>query len=175
MTSFTSDANTANYSYDATGQVVGVDNSTLPDEGHTYDANGNRTGTGYAVGAGNRQLSDPRYTYTYDDEGNRTANVDAITGERTEYVWETFCVITAKFENSLPEPAMKSNLNPSASIRELSVSRRHTSITRRRFGHSVLASGAQAVRTSSCADRSLNQFGVPSYLRSATPRGSATL
>ncbi len=68
--------------------MVGVDNSTLPDEGHTYDANGNRTGAGYAVGAGNRQLSDPRYNYTYDDEGNRTAKVDAITGERTEYVWD---------------------------------------------------------------------------------------
>ncbi len=52
VSSFSSDANTAGYSYDATGQLVGVDNSTLPDEGHTYDANGNRTGAGYAVGAG---------------------------------------------------------------------------------------------------------------------------
>ena len=88
VSSLTTDANTAAYSYDATGQLVGVDNSTLPDEGHIYDANGNRTGTGYAVGAGNRQLSDPRFSYTYDDEGNRTAKVDAITGERTEYVWD---------------------------------------------------------------------------------------
>ena len=88
VSSVTTDTNTASYSYDATGQLVGVDNSTLPDEGHTYDANGNRTGTGYAVGAGNRQLSDPRFSYTYDDEGNRTAKVDAITGERTEYVWD---------------------------------------------------------------------------------------
>ena len=39
-------------------------------ESFSYDANGNRTMTGYSTGTGNRLLSDGTYNYTYDDEGN---------------------------------------------------------------------------------------------------------
>jgi hypothetical protein len=45
-------------------------------------------GAGYQVGSGIRRLSDPRYTYSYDAEGNRTLRVDTGTGERMEYVWD---------------------------------------------------------------------------------------
>ena len=41
----------------------------LPKESYTCDANGNPTGSGHVVGAGNRLISDG--TYTYDAEGNR--------------------------------------------------------------------------------------------------------
>ena len=38
--------------------------------GKTYDANGNRTMSGYVTGAANQITSDGTWTYTYDNEGN---------------------------------------------------------------------------------------------------------
>jgi RHS repeat-associated protein len=50
--------------------------------------NGNRTGGGYATGAGNRLLSDGVYNYVYDDEGNRTKRTNIVTHAVDEYAWD---------------------------------------------------------------------------------------
>ena len=54
----------------------------------SYDANGNRTMTGYSTGTNNRLLNDGTHTYTYDFEGNRTKKTITATGEATEYEWD---------------------------------------------------------------------------------------
>jgi hypothetical protein len=46
-----------------------------------YDANGNRTMSGYATGTGNRMTNDGVYTYTYDDEGNVTKKSKGASAE----------------------------------------------------------------------------------------------
>ena len=50
------------------------DNNELTNDGgaYTYDANGNRTMSGYTTGTGNQTTNDGTWTYTYDAEGNRT-------------------------------------------------------------------------------------------------------
>jgi len=79
---------TAGYTYDTTGQLIAVDNTTLPDEAYTYDVNGNRIGAGYSTGANNRLVSDGTYQYTYDAEGNRLRRTHIASGEVTEYTWD---------------------------------------------------------------------------------------
>ncbi len=71
LTSFTSVDGVDQYSYDDNGQLTGVDSNYQTDETYTYDANGNRTNTGYTTGTNNRLTSDGTYNYEYDDEGNR--------------------------------------------------------------------------------------------------------
>ncbi|MDJ0674655.1 MAG: FG-GAP-like repeat-containing protein [Calothrix sp. MO_167.B42] len=88
ITQFTSPDGSSSYNYDATNQLVGSDYSYQDDESYTYDANGNRTNDGYDTGADNRLLSDGKYNYSYDDEGNRTQRVEIATGEVTEYSWD---------------------------------------------------------------------------------------
>ena len=56
--------------------------------GRNYDANGNRTSTGYIVGTGNRMLSDGMYTYQYDAEGNTTRRTCIADGSVTDYTWD---------------------------------------------------------------------------------------
>ncbi len=61
----TIDGSTHTLTYDAVNQ--------LTDDGvasYSYDANGNRTMTGYQTGPGNQLTNDGVYTYTYDNEGN---------------------------------------------------------------------------------------------------------
>ena len=76
------------YSYDDTDQLTAADHSSQTDESYSFDANGNRTNTGYTTGTNNRLTSDGTYNYEYDDEGNRTARQKISTGERTEYQWD---------------------------------------------------------------------------------------
>jgi YD repeat-containing protein len=59
-----------------------------PDEAYGYDANGNRTMTGYATGDNNLVLSDGTYDYEYDAEGNRTRRTHIASGEVTDYDWD---------------------------------------------------------------------------------------
>jgi RHS repeat-associated protein len=79
---------TSNFSYDATNQLTGVDNSSLIDEAYSYDANGNRTNSGYQTGVNNQLLSDGKFNYQYDGEGNRTKRTEIATGKVTEYNWD---------------------------------------------------------------------------------------
>src|SRR5438094_5307207 len=54
----------------------------------TYDATGNRTGTGYVTAADNRLLSDGTWNYTYDAAGNTAKKVNIATGETWTYGYD---------------------------------------------------------------------------------------
>ena len=56
---------------DADHDVHGSASNHNPNEAYTYDANGNRIGSGFIVDAQNRTMSDGVYDYEYDAEGNR--------------------------------------------------------------------------------------------------------
>ncbi|MGD9126842.1 MAG: RHS repeat-associated core domain-containing protein [Planctomycetia bacterium] len=68
--------------------MTSADHSVQSDETYTYDANGNRTNTGYVVDAANRLTSDGTYNYTYDAEGNLTTKTEIATGNVTEYTYD---------------------------------------------------------------------------------------
>jgi hypothetical protein len=51
----------------------------------TFDANGNRTLSGYETGDANQLLSDGTWDYEYDDEGNQTQRTNISTNE----IWIT--------------------------------------------------------------------------------------
>jgi RHS repeat-associated protein len=94
IASATSADGTANYSYDPAGQLTGATYSNPqslipnPSESYSYDANGNRTNTGYVTGPDNELLSDGTYNYSYDADGNRTERTNIATGAVTDYVWD---------------------------------------------------------------------------------------
>jgi RHS repeat-associated protein len=88
ITQFISPDGTRDYSYDSRGQLTGANNTSQPNEAYSYDANGNRTNTGYQSGTNNQLLNDGTYSYTYDHEGNRTSRTNIATGEVTLYSWD---------------------------------------------------------------------------------------
>jgi RHS repeat-associated protein len=79
---------TVDYNYDDTNQLTGADYAYQGDETYAYDANGNRTISGYVTGPNNQLLSDGTYDYDYDNEGNRILRTNIVTGETTEYEWD---------------------------------------------------------------------------------------
>jgi RHS repeat-associated protein len=85
---------TANYSYDNEGRLLTVSSTSpsIPQEGYTYDANGNRLSSGahsgYVIGADNRLLSDGTYTYSYDNEGNLIQRTTIATGAIRLLQWD---------------------------------------------------------------------------------------
>jgi RHS repeat-associated protein len=89
LTTETDHRGTATYTYDPQGQLTGIDRpGTAQDRTLTFDANGNRTMSGYATGTGNRLDSGAGFTYTYDDEGNLVGKTEAATGEVTSYTYD---------------------------------------------------------------------------------------
>jgi len=80
---------TTNYSYDNTSQLTsdGTNN-------YSYDANGNRTMTGYTTGSGNELTSDGAWNYSYDNEGNLINKVSQATGETWNYFWDNHNQLT---------------------------------------------------------------------------------
>ena len=66
-TATTTFSGTHTYAYDASSQLTSADGA-----GYSYDANGNRTNTGYQTGAANELTTDGVWTYSYDAEGNLT-------------------------------------------------------------------------------------------------------
>jgi RHS repeat-associated protein len=88
ITSITSTDGNSTFNYDDTDQLTGADYNYQTDENYTYDANGNRTNTGYVTGINNRLLEDTKYRYEYDKVGNRTKRTDKSTNEVTEYSWD---------------------------------------------------------------------------------------
>ena len=83
------------YTYDNRDQLTGANHSNAnnPDETYTYDANGNRItssihGNGYVTGQGNPLLSDGKYNYGYDNEGNLTKQTEIATGKVQELTWD---------------------------------------------------------------------------------------
>jgi YD repeat-containing protein len=88
ITQFISADGTTDYDYDKTSQLTAADHDYQADESYSYDANGNRTLTGYQTGDNNQLLNDGTHSYEYDDEGNRTSRTHDTTGEVTEYEWD---------------------------------------------------------------------------------------
>ncbi len=71
------------YTYDSTNQLTNDGTKA-----YSYDANGNRTMTGYQTGAGNRLTNDGVYTYTYDDEGNLSKKSKGASAETWTYTYD---------------------------------------------------------------------------------------
>jgi RHS repeat-associated protein len=88
ITQMVSQDGTSTYGYDATSQLTSATHTYQSNETYTYDANGNRTMSGYQTGTDNRLTNDGTYTYTYDAEGNRLTRTKTATGELTEYTWD---------------------------------------------------------------------------------------
>ena len=84
----TSPDGTTTYTYDDTDQLTVADHSYQTDEAYSYDLNGNRTNTGYQTTTNNRLTNDGTFSYTYDNEGNRTRRTRTATGEVTNYTWD---------------------------------------------------------------------------------------
>jgi len=76
------------FTYDATSQLTAADHSSQVDESYGFDANGNRNTSGYTTATNNRTTAAPGFTFTYDDEGNRTSKTETATGKVTEYTWD---------------------------------------------------------------------------------------
>ncbi len=74
------------YTYDNTNQLTGA--SGARSEAYTYDANGNRTMSGYTTDTNNRLVASPNTTYTYDAEGNMSAKTDTSNGKVTTYAYD---------------------------------------------------------------------------------------
>ncbi len=68
-------APSATYTYDPDGQLLSDGVSSV-----TYDADGNRTNTGYATTTGNELTTDGTWNYSYDAAGNMTEKVNSSSG-----------------------------------------------------------------------------------------------
>ena len=83
---------TATYSYDNTNQVTGAAYTTNPgatqpaNESYSFDANGNRTNTGYSAGTNNQLTSDGTFNYAYDHEGNRVSRTRISNDPANDYL-----------------------------------------------------------------------------------------
>jgi RHS repeat-associated protein len=76
------------YDHDDTNQLTSADHTSQTDETYTYDANGNRTMSGYSTTDNNQLTTDGLYNYTYDDEGNRLTRTKISDGYVTRYEWD---------------------------------------------------------------------------------------
>jgi RHS repeat-associated protein len=76
------------YNYDKTGQLTAAVHAGQADESYSYDANGNRTSTGYKTGPDNEVLSDGTFNYAYDAEGNLIRQTNMATGAVTDYTYD---------------------------------------------------------------------------------------
>jgi RHS repeat-associated protein len=110
VTQFVSQDGTADYDYDKTGQLTDVDYTTQTDETYTYDANGNRTITGYTTGDNNQLTNDGTSTYVYDDEGDRTSRTNDTTDYVNEYEWD--------FHNRLVKVTEKDDMDTTLKVVE---------------------------------------------------------
>jgi len=79
---------TDTYSYDQTSQLVGATHTSHANETYGFDANGNRNTTGFTTGDNNQTTAGLGFTYTFDDEGNRTKRTETATGKVQEYDWD---------------------------------------------------------------------------------------
>jgi RHS repeat-associated protein len=99
LTSYTGPEGSLNYTYDSTNQLTGVTGAR--GENYSYDANGNRTMTGYSTGADNRLASDGTFNYTYDNEGNVITKTKISDGSYYTFTWD--------YRNRLTEVTLKNS------------------------------------------------------------------
>jgi RHS repeat-associated protein len=90
----------ATYTYDNADELTGVTGTNA--ETYTYDANGNRTMTGYTTPAngGNELTASPGYTYAYDAEGNLAAKTQTSNGNAWTYTYDYRDRLTGVLEKS---------------------------------------------------------------------------
>lgn len=88
LTELTSPDGSSVYTYDDRHQLTDATHSYQDNEDYRYDENGNRDNDGYEIDDNNQLKSDGTYSYTYDNEGNRTSRTHIDTGEVTEYRWD---------------------------------------------------------------------------------------
>ena len=74
------------YTYDVANELTAAGGSRT--ESYGYDSGGNRNTTGYATTTGNEMTASPGYTYTYDSEGNSTAQTDTMLGNVTTFSYD---------------------------------------------------------------------------------------
>jgi RHS repeat-associated protein len=84
------DSTVTSYGYDAAGQLTAGGGTA-----YSYDATGNRTGTGYGTSTANELPSDPTWTYTYDNEGNLTERLGKSNGLAWTYGYDNRNHLTA--------------------------------------------------------------------------------
>ena len=97
---------TVTYDYDFLGQLIGADYSalTITDESYSYDANGNRTMTGYVTDDNNELTSDGSWNYVYDAEGNRISKTNSTNRELYEWDYRNRLTrVTAQTYDSITE------------------------------------------------------------------------
>jgi RHS repeat-associated protein len=90
LAAWTIDGKKSTYQYDLTGQLTKADHQTagLANELFAYDATGNRTGDSKDVGPNNRLLSDERFDYTYDAEGNTLSKLERSSGNEQRFRYD---------------------------------------------------------------------------------------
>lgn len=88
LTADTIGAASDSYAYDGTSQLTAATHSGGGNESYSYDANGNRTNTGYTTTSDNKLTSDGTYNYTYDNEGNVTKKTTISSGAYVTYTWD---------------------------------------------------------------------------------------
>ncbi len=90
LASGTSTSDTTTYTYTNNDQLTGVThtNTSFANESFSYDANGNRTMSGYSTGTNNQTTSDGTYNYTYDNEGNLVTKTNIATSAQTLYTYD---------------------------------------------------------------------------------------
>lgn len=86
---------TYNYSYDNSNQLLSDGTTT-----YSYDANGNKTMTGYTTGPGNQLTNDGTYTYDYDNAGNMTEKTKGSGLETWYYGYDNENRLTSVRETS---------------------------------------------------------------------------
>ncbi len=100
------------YTNDAADELSTVQTpNPANNESYTYDYNSNRkSANGNVYGTpnpGNRLSSDGVYTYSYDDEGNRTGRTKIGTSDITTYMWD--------YRNRLQRETRSGNPHPKRS------------------------------------------------------------
>ena len=86
LTGETNAEGSSSYTYDNIDELTGVMGAAAAS--YSYDANGNRTMSGYATATGNETTSGAGYTYTYDRDGNLTSKTQTSTGNTWTYTWD---------------------------------------------------------------------------------------
>jgi RHS repeat-associated protein len=74
--------------YGKDNQISAVDNASRSDEAYSFNALGIRAGWVTDALDSRRVLSDGKYQYQYDDEGNLTQKKELVTGNLTNYSWD---------------------------------------------------------------------------------------
>jgi RHS repeat-associated protein len=98
----------SSFTYDDVHQLTSAVYTNHPNLSFSYDANGNRTGSGYSTGDDNQLLTDAQSSYQYDLNGNLIRRTNTATGAVTEYSYDhRDRLTTIRFRGSSSGPVTK--------------------------------------------------------------------